>query len=108
MVRSLSRITRLGLVQGVLVFLALAVFQWRIALTGFSQSIRVYDSPEAAQADRDFGVQGEYEGNAIGLQVIASGENEFLYPFCSPSSARFARSDSFPKTRGTEFRLRPL
>lgn len=77
MIRSLSRIARLGRLQGLMVFVALAAFEWQIALTGFSQSTRVFDSPEAAQADRDFGVQGEYVGNVIGLQVIASGENDF-------------------------------
>ena len=48
MIRSLSRIARLGRLQGLMVFVALAAFEWQIALTGFSQSTRVFDSPEAA------------------------------------------------------------
>lgn len=37
----------------------------------------VYDSPEAAKADPDFAVQGEYAGKDLGVQVIALGDGEF-------------------------------
>ncbi|HXT58481.1 MAG TPA: DUF1080 domain-containing protein, partial [Pirellulales bacterium] len=37
----------------------------------------VYDTPEAAKADPDFALQGEYVGEGIGMQVVALGEGEF-------------------------------
>ena len=46
-------------------------------LQALGQSPRVYDSPESAKADPDFAVQGEYVAAGIGLQVIATGDNEF-------------------------------
>jgi hypothetical protein len=36
-----------------------------------------YDSPEAAKADPDFAVQGEYAGKDLGVQVIALGDGQF-------------------------------
>lgn len=46
----------------------------------WSQPVRaadVYDSPEAAKADADFSVQGEYAAPGVGLQVIAHGQGIF-------------------------------
>ena len=37
----------------------------------------VYETPQAAQADPDFALQGEYVGEGIGVQVVALGEGEF-------------------------------
>lgn len=37
----------------------------------------VYETPEAAKADPDFALQGEYVGEGIGVQVVALGEGEF-------------------------------
>lgn len=37
----------------------------------------VYDSVEAAKADTDFAVQGEYAAPGIGLQIIALGDGKF-------------------------------
>lgn len=36
-----------------------------------------YDTPEAAQADPDFALQGEYEGDKLGVQVVALGGGNF-------------------------------
>ncbi len=38
---------------------------------------QVYETPEAAKADPDFAVQGEYSNENAGLQVIARGDGEF-------------------------------
>jgi mono/diheme cytochrome c family protein len=38
---------------------------------------QVYDSPEAAKADPDFALQGEYVDDTRGMQVIAEGDGEF-------------------------------
>ncbi len=77
MIRSLFWITRLASVQRVVFFLAIAIGEWQFVSSGFAQSTGVFDSPEAAKTDRDFGVQGEYVGPALGLQVVASGNNDF-------------------------------
>jgi len=37
-----------------------------------------YDTPEAAQADPDFAVQGEYVKDGQGIQVVALGDQKFL------------------------------
>jgi hypothetical protein len=37
----------------------------------------VYDTPEAAAADKDFSIQGEYTASKLGMQVIAMGDGEF-------------------------------
>jgi cytochrome c553 len=37
----------------------------------------VYETPEAAAADADFAVQGEYVGERLGVQVVALGKGEF-------------------------------
>ncbi|HWB08739.1 MAG TPA: family 16 glycoside hydrolase [Pirellulales bacterium] len=37
----------------------------------------VYGTPEAAKADPDFALQGEYVGERVGMQVVALGEGEF-------------------------------
>ena len=37
-----------------------------------------FDSPEAAQADPDFAIQGEYSKDGGGVQVVAQGEGDFL------------------------------
>ncbi len=37
----------------------------------------VYDTPEAAAADKDFAIQGEYTAPKLGMQVIAMGNGEF-------------------------------
>jgi mono/diheme cytochrome c family protein len=38
---------------------------------------KTYDTPEAAAADPDFAVQGEYVGENLGVQVVALGNNLF-------------------------------
>lgn len=40
-------------------------------------SADVYDTPEKAQADPDFAVQGEYAGKDRGIQVVALGDGNF-------------------------------
>lgn len=50
---------------------------------GIAQTPKIYNTPEAAKSDPDFGVQGEYAAPTIGLQVIAAGDNDFdlvLFP----------------------------
>ncbi len=42
----------------------------------FAQA-QVYDSPDAAKADPDFALQGEYTDSTRGLQVIAEGDGQF-------------------------------
>ncbi len=42
-----------------------------------SLSAQVYESPQAAAADKDFAVQGEYASDKLGVQVIALGDGEF-------------------------------
>ena len=37
----------------------------------------VYDTPEAAAADKDFAIQGEYTAPRLGMQVIAMGDGDF-------------------------------
>ena len=37
----------------------------------------VYETPEAAAADPDFALQGEYAGDRLGMQVVALGDGEF-------------------------------
>jgi len=38
----------------------------------------VAETPEAAAADPDFALQGEYEAERLGVQVVAQGEGEFV------------------------------
>ena len=38
---------------------------------------KTYDTPEAAAADPDYAIQGEYVGDNLGVQVVALGNNEF-------------------------------
>ncbi|HVX61260.1 MAG TPA: family 16 glycoside hydrolase, partial [Pirellulales bacterium] len=38
----------------------------------------IYETPEAAAADPDFTLQGEYAGDRLGMQVAALGDGEFL------------------------------
>ncbi len=38
---------------------------------------QIYDTPEAAAADKDFAIQGEYTAPKLGMQVIAMGDGEF-------------------------------
>ncbi len=38
----------------------------------------VAETPEAAAADPDFALQGEYETVQLGVQIVAQGEGEFL------------------------------
>jgi mono/diheme cytochrome c family protein len=38
----------------------------------------IYETPEAAAADPDFTLQGEYAGDRLGMQVVALGDGEFL------------------------------
>ncbi len=40
-------------------------------------SAQTFDNPDAAAANEDFAVQGEYAGNQRGLQVVARGSGEF-------------------------------
>ena len=42
-----------------------------------SPADQVYDTPEAAAADKDFAIQGEYTAPKLGMQVIAMGDGEF-------------------------------
>ena len=39
---------------------------------------KVYTTPEAAAADPDFALQGEYLGANVGVQIVAQGKGEFL------------------------------
>lgn len=42
-----------------------------------AENTAVYDTPQAAHADPDFVLQGEYEGQNVGVQVVALGKGEF-------------------------------
>ena len=54
----------------------LLVVTWlSIASSAFGQT---YDTPDAAAADPDFSVQGEYTKDGGGLQVVALGDGEFF------------------------------
>jgi len=50
---------------------------WLSAANSARAADAVYDTPEAAKADPDFALQGEYVGEGIGMQVVALGEGEF-------------------------------
>lgn len=39
---------------------------------------KAYTTPEAAAADPDFALQGEYVGNGTGVQIVAQGKGKFL------------------------------
>ena len=56
--------------------IALSVFAAVICLNGVLQA-QVYDTPEKANQDEDFSLQGEYTDSTRGLQVIALGDGEF-------------------------------
>ena len=56
--------------------IALSVFAAVICLNGVLQA-QVYDTPEKANEDEDFSLQGEYTDSTRGLQVIALGDGEF-------------------------------
>lgn len=43
----------------------------------FAQQNGAFITPEAAKADEDFAIQGEYVGDNVGLQVIARGSGDF-------------------------------
>ncbi len=43
-----------------------------------SYAADVYDTPEAAKADADFLLQGEYASQEFGLQVVALGDGQFM------------------------------
>ncbi len=49
-----------------------------IVMGGGGHAADVYDTPEAAKADPDFLVQGEYAGNGFGLQIVALGDGQFM------------------------------
>jgi cytochrome c2 len=40
-------------------------------------SLATYDTPADAQADPDFALQGEYQGDKLGVQVVALGDGNF-------------------------------
>ncbi len=61
----LSRLLLLGVVFG---------FHTTLACSLYAQT---YDSPEAAKADPDFAIQGEYAAPSKGVQLIALGDGEF-------------------------------
>ena len=48
---------------------------WLVGMS--SLTAQVYESPQAAAADKDFAIQGEYASDKLGVQVIALGEGEF-------------------------------
>ena len=56
--------------------IALSVFAAVVCLNGVLQA-QVYDTPEKANQDEDFALQGEYTDSTRGLQVIALGDGEF-------------------------------
>ena len=47
----------------------------------FADEPITYDSPESAQVDPAFKVQGEYAGPGMGMQVIANGDDDFDFAF---------------------------
>ena len=50
-----------------------------VLLTGLcAHAADVYDTPEAAKADADFLLQGEYATKDVGLQVVALGDGKFM------------------------------
>lgn len=65
-------------------------FGWRcsvgilICLCGFQsgwsadEPVKTYATPDTAQADPDFALQGEYTGTGIGVQAVAQGGGKFL------------------------------
>ena len=57
--------------------LALSVACWFTAANLAAAADGVYETPEAAKADPDFALQGEYVGEGLGMQVVALGEGEF-------------------------------
>ncbi len=72
-------VTRSNISRLASVFLGLLCF----TATSIAQKPKVYDTPETAQSDADFSVQGEYAAPTMGLQVIASGDGDFnlvLFP----------------------------
>lgn len=48
-----------------------------VCLLASSAPAQVYDSPDAADADPDFALQGEFTDSTRGLQVIAEGDGQF-------------------------------
>ncbi|HVW36011.1 MAG TPA: DUF1080 domain-containing protein, partial [Pirellulales bacterium] len=57
--------------------IALSVACWFTVANFALAADAVYDTPEAAKADPDFALQGEYVGEGIGVQVVALGDGEF-------------------------------
>lgn len=53
------------------------ILSWVILLPVGSWAADVYETPEAAKADPDFKLQGEYVKDGTGIQVVAMGDGEF-------------------------------
>ncbi|HVX14269.1 MAG TPA: c-type cytochrome [Pirellulales bacterium] len=65
----------MNLPRRVVFYGALLVVAGRFAVA--AEKDPVYDSPAAARADADFGLQGEYVGDGVGVQVAALGGGDF-------------------------------
>ena len=59
-----------------LAWMILGLFLTAIAAAGETPK-KTYDTPEAAAADPDFAIQGEYVAENVGVQVVALGNNLF-------------------------------
>jgi len=57
--------------------LGIAGILWSLLAGGAFAEETVYETPQAAMADPDFAVQGEYVGERLGVQVVALGKGEF-------------------------------
>lgn len=67
-----------GLVIALFTFASMFLASILASLTvNASPADGVYDTPEAAAADKDFAIQGEYTAPKLGMQVIALGDGEF-------------------------------
>ncbi len=77
MIRIHLRFTRLIFTRDLHLLIVLSVGILLLSASSIAQPPKGFDSPEAAKANPDFVVQGEYTAQASGLQVIATGDNDF-------------------------------
>ncbi|HVC98058.1 MAG TPA: family 16 glycoside hydrolase [Pirellulales bacterium] len=64
-------------VQSVAAFARISSILWSLLAGGALAEETVYETLQAATADPDFAVQGEYVGDRLGVQVVALGRGEF-------------------------------